>query len=90
MLAEGLGLMAAGMGMVFAFLILLVLVMTASARLFRRFPDSHATEKHAHTPDPTSTRHSEDRLDEVAAAVAAVKSWLASGGRRDDTRGRKK
>ena len=82
MLAEGLGLMAAGMGMVFAFLILLVLVMTASARLFKRFPGSHASEKRAHTTDPTAIPHSEDRLDEVAAAVAAVKSWIASAGRR--------
>ncbi|HSG27713.1 MAG TPA: OadG family protein [Candidatus Krumholzibacterium sp.] len=90
MLAEGLGLMAAGMGMVFAFLILLVFVMTLSARLFSRFPDSQGTEKQALTADPSSTRHSEDRLDEVAAAVAAVRSWLASGGRRDDTPGRKK
>ncbi|MBU8920472.1 MAG: OadG family protein [Bacteroidales bacterium] len=76
MLAEGLGLMAAGMGMVFAFLVLLVLVMMASTRLFSHFPDS--PDKDITRPDAGTGNGSHRKIDlkEVAAAIAAAKARM--------------
>ena len=74
MIAEGFGLLAAGMGMVFAFLILMVLVMMASTRLLRRFPALSRAESpgsSAVQDEPADT--DDDKLAEIAAAVAAAK-----------------
>ena len=81
MLSEGLGLMVAGMGMVFAFLILLVLVMVLSARIFRHFPGPVSSDGGKSSAGRPGAGRPVDRLDEVAAAIAAVKAWIAAGGR---------
>ncbi len=76
MLAEGLGLMAAGMGMVFSFLILLVLVMKASARLFSHFPDSPEKLIANHRAGTGNVSHRKLDLEEIAAAIAAAKAKM--------------
>jgi oxaloacetate decarboxylase gamma subunit len=72
MIAEGLGLLAAGMGMVFIFLTLLVSIMALSAKLLSRFPDLSAEEKPKRPPRSGGTYQNNEDLGEIAAAVAAV------------------
>ena len=72
MIAEGLGLLAAGMGMVFAFLTLLVFIMVLSAKLFSRFPDLSAEKRPKRPPRSGGTPQTNEDLGEIAAAVAAA------------------
>jgi oxaloacetate decarboxylase gamma subunit len=82
MIAEGLGLLAAGMGMVFAFLTLLVFIMVLSAKLFRRFPDLSAEERSKRPPRSGGTHQTNEDLGEIAAAVVAAMARTLVWGRK--------
>lgn len=80
MIAEGFGLLAAGMGMVFAFLILLVFVMKASARMFRHLPTPSLEKIAAAAPEPAGPAAPQEALAEIAAAVAAARARTRARG----------
>jgi sodium pump decarboxylase gamma subunit len=74
MIAQGFGLLAAGMGMVFAFLILLVFVMKGSARLFRHLPTPSLEKISASAHEPAEPAAPSEVLAEIAAAIAAAQA----------------
>jgi sodium pump decarboxylase gamma subunit len=76
MLNEGLGLMVAGMGVVFAFLFLLVIAMQLSAKFFEVFKDYFPEElPQVKAVTGTVLAQSNDKLAEIAVAIAAVKAY---------------
>ncbi len=74
MLAEGLGLMVAGMGMVFSFLALLVLVMMVSAKFFNRFSAPVQVENSQVASEAAGPHRADGDLVEIAIAIAAAKA----------------
>ena len=74
MLAEGFGLMFAGMGVVFSFLILMVLLMNAAAKFFETYAHWFEEEEQVVAPRPVVVKPSEDELASVAVAIAAAKN----------------
>ncbi len=73
MLAEGFGLMIAGMGVVFAFLTLMVLLMNGAAKFFETFAHWFEEEQQVAAPRPVVVKPSDDELASVAIAIAAAK-----------------
>lgn len=72
MLAEGFGLMFAGMGVVFSFLVLMVLLMNGAAKFFETFAHWFEEEPVV-APRQMVVKPSEDELASVAVAIAAAK-----------------
>lgn len=83
MLIKGLTITIVGMAIVFVFLILLVLSMIALHQLVKRLFPKNLQPKTQ--PEPKLTARSSDRAQkqditaEVAAAVAAIKSYALKG-----------
>jgi len=73
MIAEGFGLMIAGMGVVFAFLTLMVLLMNGAAKFFETFAHWFEEEQQVAAPRPAVVKPSDDELASVAIAIAAAK-----------------
>lgn len=78
MIAEGFGLMIAGMGVVFAFLTLMVLLMNGSAKFFETFSHWFEEEQQLSAPKKVVENPSEDDLTSVAIAIAAAKHCATS------------
>ncbi len=74
MLAEGFGLMFAGMGVVFSFLVLMVLLMNGAAKFFETFAHWFEEEEQVVAPRQMVVKPSEDELTSVAVAIAAAKN----------------
>lgn len=74
MIAEGFGLMFAGMGVVFAFLVLMVLLMNGAAKFFETYAHWFEEEEQVVAPRQVFVKPVEDELTSVAVAIAAAES----------------